>query len=95
MSDLSREELLAVFDYEMKIRDARIDQIVTEIEKRKANGEQIKERLLAGEISTPAELKSMLEEIQNDITRCRQLEEEVVAIKAEAYADLLEIFRHD
>ncbi len=95
MSDLSREELLAVFDYEMKIRDARIDQIVTEIEKRKANGEQIRERLFAGDVSSPAELKSMLEEIQNDIARCRQLEEEVMAIKAEAYADLLEIFRHD
>ncbi len=86
---------MALFDYEMKIREARIDQIISEIEKRKANGEEIKERLLMGDFIGPIELKSMLEEIQTDIARCRQLEAEVLAIRAEAFADLLEIFRHD
>ena len=90
MKKLSLIELMEVFEYEQIERNARLEKITAEIERRKANAQEVKLRMWSGAI-TVFEAQSILEDLEIDIARCKELEAEAVKIRYEVLEDLKEI----
>lgn len=85
---LTRKELEELYFVDSKSRIAEIDNITREVETRMDDVREISARIVAGDVRSAQEIYSLTLEIENHLTRLKELRAKADALRVENLFDL-------